>query len=198
MACVSSVPACALFFTDFRYVTQAAEQVPDEFERVRGRRDLLGEVAERLSGRVGFEDVSLTVRRHARLRELVGGRAELAAAGDLVEDLRAVKEPAEIAAIRAAAEVADDALRTVIERGVVGRLEREVAFELETEMRRLGAEAPSFPSIVASGARSALPHAEPAAAPIEAGTLLTVDWGALLDGYCSDCTRTFATGSARR
>jgi Xaa-Pro aminopeptidase len=69
-----------------------------------------------------------------------------------------------------------------------------VALALEQEMRRLGAEDPSFPSIVASGERGALPHAVPADAPIERGTLVTLDLGARLDGYCSDCTRTWATG----
>ena len=79
------------------------------------------------------------------------------------------------------------------ERGLVGRTEREVAFELETQMRRAGAE-PSFPSIVAGGANGAQPHAEPGQDRIERGTLVVVDLGCLLDGYCSDCTRTFATG----
>ena len=100
----------------------------------------------------------------------------------------------EIARIRAAAELADEALRGVLERGLVGRTEREVAIELELEMRRLGAEGPSFPSIVASGAHGALPHAEPRAEPIARDVLVTIDWGALHEGYCSDCTRTYATG----
>ncbi len=78
--------------------------------------------------------------------------------------------------------------------GVVGRTEREVAIELELRMRRLGAEAPSFPSIVAAGAHGALPHAEPREQEIAKDVLLTIDWGALHEGYCSDCTRTYATG----
>jgi Xaa-Pro aminopeptidase len=82
----------------------------------------------------------------------------------------------------------------VLEAGVVGRTEREVAIELELRMRRLGAQAPSFPSIVASGQHGALPHAEPRDVEIAAGVLVTIDWGAYLDGYCSDCTRTYATG----
>jgi Xaa-Pro aminopeptidase len=76
----------------------------------------------------------------------------------------------------------------------VGRTEREVAIELELRMRRLGAEAPSFPSIVAAGAHGALPHAEPRAREIPPDVLVTIDWGALHEGYCSDCTRTYATG----
>jgi Xaa-Pro aminopeptidase len=77
---------------------------------------------------------------------------------------------------------------------VVGRTEREVALDLEFTMRRMGAEAVSFESIVAAGAHGALPHAQPREVAIPAGTLLVVDWGAQLDGYASDCTRTFATG----
>jgi Xaa-Pro aminopeptidase len=186
-------PGKRLFFTDFRYMTQAAEQVPD-FEVTRGQRDLLGEVAEALEGRVGFEDESVSVRKHERLRSLVGGRAELVPAGDVVEGLRAVKEPGEVDLIRAAARLADEALSAVVERGLVGRSEHEVAVDLEHTMRLLGAEAPSFPSIVAHGAHAALPHAQPRREPIGSGALVTIDWGAQVDGYCSDCTRTYATG----
>jgi Xaa-Pro aminopeptidase len=182
-----------LFLTDFRYMTQAAEQV-DGFEIARGERDLLGDVAEAISGRVGFEDASLSVRRLERLRSLVGNSAELVPAGDLVEALRSVKEPAEVDAVRAAAALADEALRHVLERGLAGRTEHEVAVDLEHEMRLLGAEAPSFESIVAFGAHGALPHASPRPETIPADVLVTIDWGAKLDGYCSDCTRTYATG----
>jgi Xaa-Pro aminopeptidase len=114
----------------------------------------------------------------------------------MVERFRAVKEAGEIARIRAASELADEALRGVLERGLVGRTERDVAIELEFRMRRLGAEAPSFPSIIAAGAHAALPHAEPRDEEIPPDVLLTIDWGALNEGYCSDCTRTFATGEA--
>jgi Xaa-Pro aminopeptidase len=186
-------PEQRVFFTDFRYVTQAAEQVP-HFERIKGERDLLGDVAQVLSGRVGFEDGSMTVRSHNRLTGLVGDNVELVAAGNLVEELRAVKEDEEVVAIREAAKLADAALERVLEGGLAGRKEREVALALEAEMRALGAEEPAFPSIVASGTHGALPHAEPREEPIERGVLVTIDWGARLDGYCSDCTRTFASG----
>ena len=181
------------FFTDFRYVEQAAEQVSG-FERLKGERDLLGDVAGRLAGRVGFEDASMTVRAFERLKGLAGDDVELVAAGNLVEGLRAVKDAAEVEAIGAAAELADAALGRVLEGGLAGRSEREVALALEAEMRALGAEEPSFPSIVAAGPHGALPHAEPRDATIDPGVLVTIDWGARLDGYCSDCTRTFATG----
>lgn len=181
-----------VFFTDFRYVVQAERQVKD-FDRERGKQDLLEEAAARLSGRVGFEDHHVTVRRHERLKGLVGDSAELVGAGRLVERLRAVKEPEELDRIRTAATLADEIFRGVAERGLVGRSEREVALELEAEMRLHGAE-PSFPSIVAGGANGALPHAEPGDDAIGRDTLVVVDLGCELDGYCSDCTRTFVTG----
>ena len=99
-----------------------------------------------------------------------------------------------MARIRAAAELADAALRRTLEDGLAGRSERAVALALEQEMRRLGAERPSFDTIVAHGAHGALPHAVPREVEIAAGCLVTIDWGAQLDGYCSDCTRTFAVG----
>jgi Xaa-Pro aminopeptidase len=190
------------FFTDFRYATQSAEQVPDSFHSEVVSGELLDAVARSLTGedtyagRLGFDESSLTVAQHTRLLELLGEEPswELVPCAGMVERLRAVKDPDEIAAIRAASELADEALRGVLADGLVGRTEREVAIELELRMRRLGADAPSFPSIVAAGAHGALPHAEPRDEPIPADVLVTIDWGALHEGYCSDCTRTYATG----
>jgi Xaa-Pro aminopeptidase len=182
-----------LFLTDFRYMTQAADQV-DGFEVARGERDLLGDVAEAVSGRVGFEDASLSVRKLERLRGLVADSVELVPAGDRVEALRVVKGPAEVDAVRAAAALADEALKAVLERGLAGRTEHDVAVDLEHQIRLLGAEAVSFEPIVASGAHGALPHAEPRSERIPGDVLVTIDWGAQFDGYCSDCTRTYATG----
>jgi Xaa-Pro aminopeptidase len=191
------------FFTDFRYVTQSAEQVPEGIEREIAPGELIEAVARALgpggevdTGRriIGFDDASLTVKQHARLRELLPGGWELAPCAGTVELLREVKDAQEIERIRAATALADQALSEVLEAGLVGRTERELAIELELRMRRLGAQAPSFPSIVAGGEHGALPHAEPREIEIAAGVLVTIDWGAYLDGYCSDCTRTYATG----
>jgi Xaa-Pro aminopeptidase len=96
--------------------------------------------------------------------------------------------------MRAAAQIADAAYEDVRDRGLTGRTEREVAISMVRRMEDLGAEGPSFPPIVAAGAHGALPHAEPRDVEIPAGTLVVVDAGARVDGYCSDCTRTFATG----
>jgi Xaa-Pro aminopeptidase len=145
-------------------------------------------------GWLGFEEGTVTVKQHTRLRELMGEQWELVPCGGLVEELREVKAPAELARIRAACELADAALREVLAGGLAGRAEREVAIELELRMRRLGAAGPSFPTIVAAGPHGALPHAQPRARPIPRDALVTIDWGAELEGYCSDCTRTYATG----
>jgi Xaa-Pro aminopeptidase len=185
-------PEQRLFVTDFRYVDQAAAEVPD-YDRAEGSRDLLPDVAERLRGRVGFDDAHLSVRSHRRLEELLDGRAELVPAGGLVEAERAVKDAGELSAIRAAAALGDEVYEELSEGGLAGRGERDVAAELEQALRRRGAE-PAFPTIVAAGAHGALPHASPRSEPIPGATLVVIDMGARLDGYCSDCTRTFATG----
>jgi Xaa-Pro aminopeptidase len=190
-----------LFITDFRYTAQSAAQVPDAFQReivagdmLEGAVDALASSTETAGGRLGFDDASLTVKQHARLEELLGKEWELVPCAGAIEGLRAVKDAGEIDRIRAASRLADEALRETLEAGVVGRSERDVAIELELRMRHLGAEGASFPSIVAAGAHGALPHAEPRAREIRKDALLTMDWGALHEGYCSDCTRTYATG----
>jgi Xaa-Pro aminopeptidase len=185
------------FFTDFRYETQAEEEVAAVFARKIAPLDLLGLVAEALEdgGRLGFDENDLSVSQHSRLEELLEGRSELVAAAGIVETLREVKDDDELARIAAAAQLADDALGEVLQGGLAGRTERELAIELELRMRRLGADGPSFPTIVAAGAHAALPHAQPRDVSVGDGELVTIDWGAFHEGYCSDCTRTFAAGT---
>jgi Xaa-Pro aminopeptidase len=191
-ACVLT-PEERLFLTDFRYVSQAEEQVRD-FERLPASRELVSDLAKHLRGRAGFDDEHVTVRDHARLSEKLPDGVELVPAGGLVEQLREVKEEGELERIRAAAALATQALERTLENGLAGRTEAEAARELQGAMRHLGAEDPSFPAIVAAGAHGALPHAEPRDVQIPEDTLVVIDWGARLDGYCSDCTRTIATG----
>lgn len=187
-----------LFVTDFRYVEQAAGEVEASYEQAQAPGELLRGLAELLSQaapmRMGFDDADLTVRERGRLRKLLPGEIELVEAGGLVERLRQVKEPREVELIAAAARLADEAFEAVVSRGVVGRTERELALALELAIRERGAWGPSFASIIAAGAHGALPHAEPRDVAVQAGELLVVDWGAVVDGYCSDCTRTLATG----
>jgi Xaa-Pro aminopeptidase len=190
-------PRTRTFITDFRYVEQAAEQVHPSFQRVRAPQDLVEAVDEALPRgplRLGFEDAHTSVRAYARLRELLPERIELVGVTGLVERLRAVKESAEIEAIRAATRLADAAFERLVREGLAGRTEREVAMALEHDMRERGAERPSFDSIVAAGPHGALPHAAPREVEIRRGEMVVIDWGAELDGYCSDCTRTVAAG----
>jgi Xaa-Pro aminopeptidase len=186
-------PDVRVFFTDFRYTERAAVEVGDEWERPEADRELLPQIAARMRGKVGFEDGKLSVRQLGRLTDAVSDQVELIPAGDLVEELRAVKEEGEIERIAAAAEFADQIYGWALDRGLAGRTEREVARACEARIRELGAE-PSFPPIVAAGENGALPHAEPGEREIGHGELVVFDMGALLDGYCSDCTRTYATG----
>jgi Xaa-Pro aminopeptidase len=189
-------PDTRRFLTDFRYATQVEREVPDEWSRTVVVQDLMTAVPDQLpegTTRLGFDDANLSVRTHAKLAEALPG-IELVAAGGMVEALRAIKDDLEVARIRAAAQLADDALEEVLEQGLVGRTEREVAFALEVAMRRRGAEELSFGSIVAAGDNGALPHATPRDVRIPPDVLVTIDWGARHEGYCSDCTRTVATG----
>jgi Xaa-Pro aminopeptidase len=186
-------PDARIFFTDFRYTERAEQEVGEGWERPDAERELLPQIAGRMSGRVGFEDGKLSVRQHGKLADAVAQEVELDAAGDVVEELRAVKDEQELARIAAAAELADDAYRWSLEQGLAGRSEREVARAVQARIREQGAE-PSFPPIVAAGPNGSLPHAEPGDREIGRNELVVFDMGAELDGYCSDCTRTFATG----
>jgi Xaa-Pro aminopeptidase len=189
-------PRVRRFVTDFRYVERARGEVLD-FDREQGPPQLLGALADGWPDgavRLGFDEADVSVRTHERLRELLPDRVELVAAAGVVEAERAVKEPGELDAIRAAAALVDDIYDWLRDFGLVGRTEHEVAVELEHQMRLRGASGPSFPSIVASAEHGALPHAEPRQVPIARDTFVTLDIGARLDGYCSDCTRTWATG----
>ena len=184
------------FLTDFRYVERASGEVSG-FDLQPAPQELRTALAEGWPPgelRVGFEDQHVSVRRHGELRETLPDRIELLAAGGLVEAERAVKEPGEIEANRAAARLADEVYEWLAEQGLVGRTERAVALALEQEMRARGADGPSFPSIVAAGENGALPHAVPRDVEIPVRALVTLDIGARLNGYCSDCTRTWATG----
>ena len=190
-------PELRRFVTDFRYVEQAAAEVEPSFERSRAPVDLLEGLMAALPGgaiRLGFEEEHLSVARYGFLREQLEDRVELVATAGLVESLRAVKDGAEIAAVRAAAVIADAALGRILERGLLGRTEREVATSLEHDMVLAGARRPSFDSIVAAGPHGARPHAEARDVEIRRGELVVIDWGAELDGYHSDCTRTIAAG----
>jgi Xaa-Pro aminopeptidase len=176
-------------FSDFRYA--AAGRAVGDVEFVEAKRSLFADLAERLSGRIGFEADDLTYSRHATL---AAAGLELVPRYGLVEALRVVKDGEELEAIRRATELTNEAYERLAGETFVGRTERDLAWRMDELLHELGADAPAFPTIVAAGPNSARPHADPGAREIEAAQTVVIDAGAQLDGYCSDCTRTFATG----
>jgi Xaa-Pro aminopeptidase len=179
----------AKLFTDFRYAP-AASRV-EGFDFVETKRNLLHDVSARLTGRVAFEAAHVT---YAGWEALTAGGADLVPSYGLVEGLRAVKTPDELDAIRRAAAIADEALQELLDEPWLGRTDRELALRLEQLMLERGGEGASFESIVGAGQIGANPHGRPQGVALEPGTLVVVDWGCMVDGYCSDCTRTFSTG----
>ncbi|MGZ8583233.1 MAG: M24 family metallopeptidase [Actinomycetota bacterium] len=186
----------SVFFTDGRYTEQSRHEVPD-LERVTyagGFGDALAEQAERLGvHRVGFEAGQLTVRSHARLVAALNGR-ELVACDDEVERIRWIKDDEELDLLNSAQAVTDQAFDDVLGTLAIGVTERQVARQLETLLRRDGADGLSFEPIVAFGENAAEPHHEPGHRTLDEGDVIKMDFGALFGGYHADMTRTVAFG----
>lgn len=186
-------PERVLLFTDGRYV-EAARAVQD-VELVPAERELPAELRDRLpglvSGPVAFEADHVTFQQHATLVE---SGAELRPTRKVVEALRSIKDAAELDAVRRSGAVLNEAFELLGRQALVGRTEAEVAWWVERTLRELGGEAVSFDPIVAAGPNAALPHHHPGERVVGAGETVVVDAGCVVDGYCSDCTRTFATG----
>ena len=190
----------AVLATDSRYRTQAARQAPDleaTIERACGRHLVTRAVAAG-ARRIGFESHVVTVDGFDALSCALDGHddVELVRAAGTVEGLREVKDAGEVALLRMACEAADAALAALIAGGGLrpGRTEQAVARELEALMLDHGAAGPSFETIVAAGANSAVPHHRPTDAELSAGDFVKIDFGALVGGYHSDMTRTFVLG----
>ena len=177
-------------FTDFRYAESA--RAVEGAEYVEAKRDLYQTLSELLSGRIGFEGTSLTFERYSRLH---AGGVEPVPTYGLVEELRVVKDEDELATIRRAANIANIAFeRFADEGGLVGRTEKQLAWRFEAFLHDADADGVSFPVLIASGPNAAKPHTVPGERRVERGETVIVDAGCMVDGYCSDCTRTFATG----
>jgi Xaa-Pro aminopeptidase len=190
-------PDGAAFLTDFRYTERAAPlQAYMEVRQV--GRDVMRSACEHLAElapaatRIGFESAHMTVAQHERLA--AAAPAPPVPTTGAVERLRAVKDAGEQEAVRRSAALIQPVLERVAATGLVGRTEREVAWSIQEAFHDLGADGLSFPSIVAAHEHGAQPHAEPGDDLIGPDTLVTIDLGCVLDAYCSDCTRTFATG----
>jgi Xaa-Pro aminopeptidase len=188
------------FFTDPRYGLEATQKITCKVHVC--TRQLIDEVASLMKRRrwkqVGFEPAWMNVAQHQRLNGALPSGSRLIPTGNVVEDLRAVKSPAEVAKIRRSVNLNSEAYARTLRRIRAGVREQEIAAELDFQMRVLGAEKTAFDTIVASGARSALPHAHPTAHRVAPNELLLIDMGATLDGYCSDMTRVAFLGTASR
>jgi len=195
-------PDGLVFVTDGRYRDQAADELAAagvEADIRIGRtteaqRELLAKAAGGLA-RLGLEAEDVSWAQQRRFDAEWFEAAELVASTGLVEDLRELKDAGEVARIEAACAIADEALAAVRHRLGEGATEAEVALELEWEMRRRGADGPSFETIVASGPNGAQPHHRAGERRIGEGDLVVIDFGALVDGYHSDMTRTLAVGA---
>lgn len=190
----------ALLLVDSRYEEQASEEAAPGVEVRLAAEGLTDGLADAVEGRrgavLGYEAHRLTVVRARRLEE-EADRVAWRETDGLVEEIRARKEPGEIELLREAGRAACRALEDALEAVEEGMSERDVVAELEYRMRRAGSGAPAFDSIVASGPRSALPHARPSDRRLRDGDLVLFDLGATVEGYCSDMTRTVVLGSAR-
>jgi len=177
-------------FSDFRYSEAARAVEGVRFEET--KRALLKDLAERLSGPIGFEADVVSYSGYETLR---AGSIEPVPRRGLVEALRAVKDERELAALKEACEITDRVFERLVEQGFVGRTERDVAWTIEQLFHEEGAERVAFETIVASGPNSARPHGRATDREIGRGETVIVDTGCAIDGYASDYTRTFATGA---
>lgn len=184
----------AFLLTDFRYIEQAKAE-SQGFEIINAGQDHVASVAEigQLGQRVGFEGDYVTYEDYVKLKAAFS-QAELLSLPDLVSHLRSVKDESEIKLIRQAVKIADDAFVEVLKTIEVGETEEEIGLNLEFFMRLAGASGASFDFIIASGVRAALPHGTASSKRVQLGEFLTMDFGAIYQGYCSDITRTIFLG----
>lgn len=183
------------FITDFRYTEQATEQAKG-FDIVEHKQAIDLEIKDQVKDmnvkRLGFEKDHVTYSKYEDYKKVI--EAELVPVSGLVEDLRLIKTADELSIMKQAAKIADDAFEHIQAYIKPGVKEIDISNELEFFMRKQGAASSSFDIIVASGKRSALPHGVASDKGISSGELVTLDYGALYNGYCSDITRTFAVG----
>ncbi len=190
-------PGKSLLFTDPRYQIQVAQETTCKVTISKGALvlDVASAIAKLGLKRIGYEPARMTCDAYESLKGRLPMKATLEPVPGWIEELRMIKSAAEIARIRRSVETNSRAFEQTLTRVKAGMKEQDLAAELEFRMRRLGAEKPSFETIVAGGVRSALPHAQPTAAPLKSGDLVVVDMGTVQDGYCSDMTRMLFLGN---
>ncbi|MCT4687081.1 M24 family metallopeptidase [Vallitalea sp.] len=185
--------------TDFRYTEQANKQSPD-FDIIdytkSGLLEILNDIIDKDNAKtIGFEDETISYKEFVTYEKGLKN-IELLPIGNTVEKIRMIKDEEELTCIEKAASIGDLAYEYILKFVKPGVTEKEVALEIETCMKKNGAENLSFDTIVASGLNSSKPHAEPSDKKIEEGDFVTLDFGCIYKGYCSDMTRTFVVGKA--
>ncbi len=194
--CVLVLPDSAFLVTDFRYTEAAEKKAGDTFTVVAPQMQLafLEETLQKNGiSRLGVEETDLSYARYTRFASYFS--AELVPFSDALTSLRAVKNEKEIRRTAEAQRLTDEAFSHILGYITKDRTETDIALELEFFMRKNGAERTSFDTIAVSGTQSAIPHGTPRHVPLECG-FLTMDFGCVVDGYCSDMTRTVAIGRA--
>jgi Xaa-Pro aminopeptidase len=189
--------AKSILFTDPRYTIQAGLESTCQVRIAKGplADDMVAAIARMRLRRVGYEPAMMSCDAYRTLESKMPAKSAFVPVKGWIEELRTVKSPPEIARIRLSVQTNSKAFEQGVAHVKPGMKEQDLAAELEYRMRRLGAEKPSFETIVAGGERSALPHAQPTAARFENGELIVVDMGALQEGYCSDMTRMLFLGT---
>jgi Xaa-Pro aminopeptidase len=187
----------AHFFTDPRYAAEIATTITCKRHVAKGPLilDAASVIKRKGFRRIGFEPAWMNLDQYGSLKKALPPGVSLHPVSNLIEDLRAVKSPAEIALIRRSVLANSEAFARTMKRFRVGLSELEIAAELEYQMKALGCQRPAFDTIVAVGERSALPHAHPSSRRVQANEVLLIDMGATLDGYTSDMTRVAYTGT---
>ncbi|MCL2866843.1 MAG: aminopeptidase P family protein [Clostridia bacterium] len=189
---------CAVV-TDFRYAEQAERESPDyvlsltdsvntRYKRVSALLQAAG------AAKLRYQEDTVTVKELERMREGLP-LTQLHHVGNVIEKMREIKDPGELSALRKAADITSKAFAYMLTFIREGLAEKEIALELQHHILLLGADSLAFPSIVAAGANGSLPHATPSAYRVRKGDMVTLDFGAKVEGYCSDMTRTVAVGS---
>lgn len=185
----------SILVTDFRYMTYAKEELKGikVLEKTKEKNPVYAIIEESNFKRVGFEAMHTPFSVYSEWKERIKG-VELLPLGNEIEKIRGIKEPGELDLMLRAVSIAEEALIEVLDNLKPGRTEKEIAIEIDLAMMRKGAESPSFETIVASGERSALPHARPSDKVLKSDEVVIIDFGAKYEGYCSDETVTVFLG----
>jgi Xaa-Pro aminopeptidase len=188
-------PSQSYILTDFRYFSQVKEQSPDfELAALDDSHTLYDLISRLTKGSLGIEEEHMSVEFYEKLKAVFPG--EMLPMKQFIEDLRMIKDEKELLLMQRAQDIADETYLEILDIVSAGMTEEDLSQEIYLRLRKKGASGTSFETIVASGVRGALPHGIASDKIMQRGELVTIDFGCIYKGYCSDMTRTFALGRA--